>query len=217
MRTKVKPEGEALANATELEAALAAARVSRGGVEAESREKKEKRRPARRAHVECFASSVARGDAGADRSPYPVRVRRRRREKKLLVGAVRDLRRRVRRMQDADRARSAVAAHWGPDDDASSAAPPPPPPVDEAGDDWLGAYLRELDGAPDSSDSDGEDRRPPEQPGTPLRVRDLGDGVSRPLEAVGGAAKSALAFVRRAAARDAPPRAAAPGGATFVG
>ena len=105
---------------------------------------------------------------------------KRKQEKKLLVDAVKDLRRRLRRTMDAERKRASVADFWAPNDerrtdetaDPNAAAPSSDDPdgLKEDhhgdGDDWLSAYLRAADDdRQDSDDSDAEDKRRPPNAG----------------------------------------------------
>jgi len=159
----------ALARERDAAAAAAARRVEAAAADAAAARRD--RDAARRAldADRCDAELQTASRQAADRAE----AKRRRQEKKLLVDAVRDLRRRLRRLSDAERHRDSVAQFWGPDGAPDGGAPPPPPEDEEEdadADDWLGAYLRAADDAPDSEE---EEEKPA------LRVRDLAEGTVR--------------------------------------
>ena len=99
----------------------------------------------------------------------------------MLIRAVRELRRRVRKLREADRKADAVSAYWG------SGQEPVVASTQRADDDWIEVYLKEL------HVSDDEDEAPPAPP--PSLPRD-GDAFDAAAAAARGTAAAAARFVR---------------------
>ena len=84
----------------------------------------------------------------------------------MLIRAVRELRRCVRKLREADRKADAVSAYWG------SGKEPIVPSTQRAADDWIEVYLREL------HVSDSEDEAPPSPPPSLPRDGDAFDATA---------------------------------------
>jgi hypothetical protein len=114
---------------------------------------------ARRAEAEAaLADRTVNGTGGEE-------LQRRKAERKVLVRAVKELRRRVRKLRDADRKADAVSAYWGPGAAADPVDAPAPP--NNNGADWIEEYLRSMD----LSESE-DDERPPPSPSPVARDKD---------------------------------------------
>ena len=113
-------------------------------------------------------------------------LQRCKKERKVLIRAVRELRRRVRKLREADRKADAVSAYWG------SGQEPVVPSTQRADDDWIEVYLKEL------HVSDDEDEAPPAPPPSLPRDGDAGRRGGRGAgHGGGGGALRARAARRR--------------------
>jgi len=117
-------------------------------------------------------------------------LQRCKKERKVLIRAVRELRRCVRKLREADRKADAVSAYWG------SGKEPIVPSTQRAADDWIEVYLREL------HVSDSEDEAPPSPP--PSLPRD-GDAFDATAAAARDTAAAAARFVRACLPAPSPP------------
>ena len=144
----------------------------------------------------CEAAEESRRELEARLADFTVNGRggeelqRCKKERKVLIRAVRELRRRVRKLREADRKADAVSAYWG------SGQEPVVPSTQRADDDWIEVYLREL------HVSDSEDEAPPAPP--PSLPRD-GDAFDAAAAAARDTAAAAARFVRARLPAPSPP------------
>ena len=145
----------------------------------------------------CEAAEESRRDLEARLADFAVNGRggeelqRCKKERKVLIRAVRELRRRVRKLREADRKADAVSAYWG------SGQEPVVPSTQRADDDWIEVYLKEL------HVSDSEDEAPPAPP-PPSLPRD-GDAFDAAAAAARDTAAAAARFVRARLPAPSPP------------
>ena len=145
----------------------------------------------------CEAAEESRRELEARLADFTVNGRggeelqRCRKERKVLIRAVRELRRRVRKLREADRKADAVSAYWG------SGQEPVVPSTQRADDDWIEVYLKEL------HVSDSEDEAPPAPP-PPSLPRD-GDAFDAAAAAARDTAAAAARFVRARLPAPSPP------------
>ena len=177
---------DARAAAAAHDACLVAAR-------ADVRAAHEERDAARR---RCAAAEESRRELEARLADFSVNGRggeelqRCKKERKVLIRAVRELRRRVRKLREADRKADAVSAYWGSGQEPAVAS------TQRADDDWIEVYLKEL------HVSGSEDEAPPSPP--PSLPRD-GDAFDAAAAAARDTAAAAARFVRARLPAPSPP------------
>lgn len=151
-RANVSDDAHAAAAASTARVADAETRIRAAHAERDAWRGRCDQADARRAEVEAaLADRTVNGTGGEE-------LQRRKAERKVLVRAVKELRRRVRKLRDADRKADAVSAYWGPGAAADPVDAPAPP--NDRGADWIEEYLRSMN----LSDSEDDERPPPSPP-----------------------------------------------------